>query len=264
MRMSCRDRGANAKAGAMLIVGALVGAVVVTIAPAGRASACSCATATLEGELADAAAAFVGVARGQDGDEPRSWTFEVVEVIAGDLGEHVEVWQAMQGECGPNFELGELIGVVIRRDGNRFVTDDCGGVWLPEELLAPGTLSAPTGTGPPVLVATGRTDAAMLAAYDAEGDLLGWASATRGKGCSAPGSARDRRCSSDSPFPAQSSAGTSLRCAGPRQCRCRRSLAADRSGPTASGSAARHPTVTSHCCSRRPRTGLWAVTALCG
>jgi hypothetical protein len=175
MRVSCRDgRAVASEAGALLFVGALVGAVAITVAPAGPASACSCATFTLDSELAEAAAAFVGVASQTHGDEPRSWTFDVVDVVAGEVGEQVEVWQEMRGECGPNFELGELTGVVVRRDGDRFVTDDCGGVWLPEELLAPGTLPAPTGTGPPAVVATGRFGAAMLAAYDAAGDLLGW------------------------------------------------------------------------------------------
>jgi hypothetical protein len=80
----------------------------------------------------------------------------------------------MGGQCGPVFEIGELVGVVLRRDGDRFVTDECGGVWLPDELRAPGTLAAPTGSGAPALVATGRTGEAMLATYDASGDLLAW------------------------------------------------------------------------------------------
>jgi hypothetical protein len=95
-------------------------------------------------------------------------------MVKGELDDRVEVWQDMNGECGPMFEIGELTGVVVRRDGDRFVTSDCGGVWLPEELLAPGTLAAPTGSGPAVLVATGRTGDAMLATYDVEGNLVGW------------------------------------------------------------------------------------------
>jgi hypothetical protein len=128
----------------------------------------------VEGAVADGAAAFVGVARSENPGAPRSWTFEVVEVVTGELGDQVEVWQAMGGECGPVFEIGELVGVVLRRDGDRFVTDDCGGVWLPDELRAPGTLAAPTGSGAAALVATGRTGEAMLATYDAGGNLLAW------------------------------------------------------------------------------------------
>jgi hypothetical protein len=174
------------KARAVVVVGVLVGAVVVTLDPAGPAMACSCAVFTMESEVADADAAFVGVATealnvplgpgvtDEFGGGPGSWAFDVVEVVKGDVGDRVEVWQAMAGECGPIFEIGELIGVVVRRDGDRFVTDNCGGVWLPEELLAPGTLAAPTGSGPAVLVASGRTGDAMLATYDVEGNLVGW------------------------------------------------------------------------------------------
>jgi hypothetical protein len=95
-------------------------------------------------------------------------------VVKGELDDRVVVWQDMNGECGPIFEIGELIGVVVRRAGDRYVTSDCGEVWLPDELLAPGTLASPTGSGPVALVAAGRTGDAVLATYDADGNLLGW------------------------------------------------------------------------------------------
>jgi hypothetical protein len=141
---------------------------------------------TVESSVADADAAFVGVATeelnvplgpgvtDEFGGGPGSWAFDVVEVVKGELDDRVEVWQDMNGECGPNFEIGELIGVVVRRAGDRYVTSDCGGVWLPDELLAPGTLAPPTGSGPVALVATGRTGDAVLATYDGDGNLLGW------------------------------------------------------------------------------------------
>ena len=174
----------NARVG--MAVGLLLGAVVVTLNPVGPARACSCMVTTVESSVADADAAFVGVATeelnvplgpgvtDEFGGGPGSWAFDVVEVVKGELDDRVEVWQDMNGECGPIFEIGELIGVVVRRVGDRYVTSDCGGVWLPDELLAPGTLASPTGSGPVALVATGRTGDAVLATYDADGNLLGW------------------------------------------------------------------------------------------
>jgi hypothetical protein len=180
------EAGQMMKARAVIVVGVLVGAVVVTLNPVGQARACSCAVFTVESSVADADAAFVGVATeelnvplgpgvtDEFGGGQGSWAFDVVEVVKGELDDRVEVWQDMNGECGPIFEIGELIGVVVRRAGDRYVTSDCGGVWLPDELLAPGTLAAPTGSGPAALVAIGRTGDAMLATYDVEGNLVGW------------------------------------------------------------------------------------------
>jgi hypothetical protein len=174
----------NARVG--VAVGLLLGAVVVILNPVGPARACSCMVTTVESSVADADAAFVGVATeelnvslgpgvtDEFGGGPGSWAFDVVEVVKGELEGRVEVWQDMNGECGPIFEIGELIGVVVRRVGDRYVTSDCGGVWLPDELLAPGTLASPTGSGPVALVAAGRTGDAVLATYDADGNLIGW------------------------------------------------------------------------------------------
>ena len=78
-------------------------------------------------------------------------------------------------DCGAVFELGEPAGVVLRRQGDRFTTNACGGVWLPVELRAPGALPAPTDSGPVPLVATGRTGDAVIASFDASGDLAAWA-----------------------------------------------------------------------------------------
>ena len=60
------------------------------------------------------------------------------------------------------------------RDGDRYVTDDCGGVWLADELLHPGALAAPNGQAPVSLIAAGRSGPAMLAAYDVDGNLVAW------------------------------------------------------------------------------------------
>ena len=94
-------------------------------------------------------------------------------MVKGELPDRVEVWPG-GGGCGPTFTVGQRVGVVLRREGDRYVTDDCGGVWLPDELLHPGALAAPAGQGPVSLIAAGRSGPAVLAAYDADGNLAAW------------------------------------------------------------------------------------------
>ena len=145
------------------------------------AAACSCAEYTLDSALAEGDAAFVGTAvdRGEGDatglDMAVRWSFEVSSVVKGELPSTLDVWSGRDdGDCGVVFELGEPVGVVLRRRGDRYTTNICGGVWLPDELRAPGALAAPTGSGPVALVATGRTGDAIIASYDAGGNLAAW------------------------------------------------------------------------------------------
>ena len=145
------------------------------------AAACSCAEFTLDSALAEGDAAFVGTAvdrnEGDDSgfDMAVRWSFEVSSVVKGELPATLEVWSGRDdGDCGVVFEFGEPVGVVLRRNGDRYTTNICGGVWLPDELRTPGALAAPTGSGPVALVATGRTGDAIIASYDAGGNLAAW------------------------------------------------------------------------------------------
>jgi outer membrane protein assembly factor BamB len=167
----------------LIIVAAVVaGVLAVAVMPGDRARACSCAEFTLESALAGGAAAFVGTPEAEVEDAPAGrlpegpsgWRFDVEAVVRGELPDRVEVWPAGGGDCGPTFTVGQRVGVVLRRDGDRYVTDACGGVWLPDELLHPGALAAPTGQGSVSLIAAGRSGPAVLAAYDADGNLAAW------------------------------------------------------------------------------------------
>jgi hypothetical protein len=157
-------------------------AVGVVVVPGGSARACSCMTFTVDSALAGGVAAFVGTPQavidgasaGQETYGPRGWQFEVEAVVKGDLPDQVEVWQSAGGACGPTFTVRRRVGVVLRREGDRYVTDDCGGVWLADELLHPGALAAPSGQAPVSLIAAGRSGPAMLAAYDVDGNLAAW------------------------------------------------------------------------------------------
>jgi hypothetical protein len=156
----------------------LAGLAAITAPPV---AACSCAELTLESALAEGDAAFVGtpVDREQTDaagfDMAVRWSFEVSTVVKGQLPATFDVWSGQgDADCGAVFELGEPVGVVLRRQGERYTTNICGGVWLPDELRVPGTLAAPTGGGPVALVATGRTGDAIIASYDAGGNLAAW------------------------------------------------------------------------------------------
>jgi hypothetical protein len=168
----------------LAIATAFVAAVaVVTMLPDGRARACSCVEFTLETALADGDAAFVGTVAAEIAGSPaadtsqqaRGWRFDVEAVVKGDVAGPVEVWQASEGSCGPSFDVGQRAGVIVRREGDRYAANDCGGVWLPDELLYPGAVAAPTGGGPVALIAAGRSGPAVLASYDAGGNLAAWA-----------------------------------------------------------------------------------------
>lgn len=145
------------------------------------AVACSCAEFTVQSALGEGDAAFVGAAVDREEgdatgfDTAVRWTFEVSTVVKGELPAMLDVWSGQgDADCGAVFELGEPVGVVLRRQGDRYTTNTCGGVWLPDELRAPGALVAPTGSGPVALLATGRTGDAIIASYDASGSLAAW------------------------------------------------------------------------------------------
>ena len=145
------------------------------------AAACSCAEFTLDSALAEGDAAFVGTAVDRNEGDATGfdmavrWSFEVSSVVKGELPATLDVWSGQDdGDCGVVFEFEEPVGVVLRRNGDRYTTNICGGVWLPDELRAPGALAAPTGSGPVALVATGRTGDAIIASYDAGGNLAAW------------------------------------------------------------------------------------------
>ena len=167
------------------------------------AAACSCAEFTLDSALADGDAAFVGSAVDRNEGDATGfdmavrWSFEVSTVVKGELPATLEVWSGRDdGDCGVVFEFGEQVGVVLRRQGDRYTTNICGGVWLPDELLAPGALAVPTGSGPVALVATGRTGDAMIASYDAGGNLAAWGLGGADDELSHLRVAPGRRCSS--------------------------------------------------------------------
>jgi hypothetical protein len=144
--------------------------------------ACSCAEFTFETALAESEAAFVGAAlerriEGEVGSVPLPVViaFDVAEVVKGELPDRIDVWTGEgDGDCGITVEIGELVGIVLNRDGDRWTTTGCGGLWLADELRTPGALASPTGSGPVALIAVGRSGPAMLASFDVAGNLTAW------------------------------------------------------------------------------------------
>jgi hypothetical protein len=164
------------------VVGLVVGHFVTwALVDSREVSACSCAEFTFESEFAEAEAAFVGAAveRRMEG-EVGSWlpvvvTFDVAEVVKGELPDRIEVWTGEgDGDCGITVEIGEVVGIMLDRDGDRWTTTGCGGLWLADELRMPGGVASPTGSGPVALIAAGRSGPAMLASFDIAGNLTAW------------------------------------------------------------------------------------------
>ena len=82
---------------------------------------------TLETALADGEAAFVGAAverrmEGEVGSNlPVVVTFDVVEVVKGELPDRIDVWTGEgDGDCGIEVEIGEMVGIVVDRDSDRW------------------------------------------------------------------------------------------------------------------------------------------------
>jgi hypothetical protein len=178
-----RDRKGSSR---VVWLSALVGLVVVHLVTTALVEdrevyACSCAEFTLETALADGEAAFVGAAveRRMEGEVgsylPVVVTFDVVDVVKGELPDTVDVWTGEgDADCGIAVEIGEMVGIVVDRDGDRWTTTLCGGLWLADELRTPGGVASPTGSGPVALIAAGRSGPAMLASFDVGGNLTAW------------------------------------------------------------------------------------------
>ena len=153
---------------------------VTTLLEAHEAFACSCVEYTLDSAVAEGTAAFVGTAverrvEGSPGSEPVVVTFDVADVVKGELPARIEAWTGEGGgDCGAEVDIGELVGIVLRGSADRWTISACGGVWLADELRNPGTVAAPTGSGPVALIAAGRSGPAMLASFDGAGNLAAW------------------------------------------------------------------------------------------
>lgn len=170
------------------IVAALLAAAAVWTG--GPATACSCISISPRQAFDRGDVVFIGRAVSKrplpaDDFDPSSgppisvlWTFEVDEVLKGDLGTTAEVGTGSgDADCGVRFS-GEPVGVVARRSEDGLLTTSiCGGNWPPEQLRALGGRLAPAvGTGPLAILVGGQLDDVTFVGLDADGGILGYGS----------------------------------------------------------------------------------------
>ncbi len=159
-----------------LVLVCLIASVLVT-APAGVASACSCATLEPAEALAFHDAAFVGrlVERpSSDGPyrEDAPYVFEVETWVKDDLGSEIVVYAPNQGSaCGFEAAIGERVGVLVMVSGGKARGGLCSTVDA-DLLLAGDQPYAIDGSGQPSFLVAGYEGSARLMLLDSSGGLL--------------------------------------------------------------------------------------------
>lgn len=121
----------------VVAVGLVLGmAVVATPQPA---FACSCMIMDADRFLGTYDAAFIGTVLSSDvesADDDAVWTFEVEQVVKGELGETVEVLSHAQSSmCGFALSVGERTGVFMNERNGQWHSSTCSQI-EPEALLA--------------------------------------------------------------------------------------------------------------------------------
>ena len=148
------------------------------------ASACSCFGGDPRRMLAGADAAIVGVLVDKRLKDPplrtsadiSIYTFRIVEVVKGRLGETVEVESSTDGgSCGINASPGRPVGLLLYRNGGRWQSGLCMQLSPAELRRAAAPLPRPNGSGPVALVAGGSFGPARLVALDRRGRTLRYA-----------------------------------------------------------------------------------------
>ena len=156
---------------------------------AGSAWGCSCVApseADLREWYAESDAAMIGtlvsrrtVDEGSSkwgGDETDGFTFIVEEDFKDNLGERVEVRSSAYGaSCGLEVGRGDRTGLFIDRSGGHWWSGLCNQVG-PKQLREAATELPPaTGEGSPILIASGKLGEPRLAAFDADGEVVRYA-----------------------------------------------------------------------------------------
>ena len=166
--------------------GAILLALIVAFAvvPLPHANACSCiANSDPRDRLAAAGGAFIGKLVGHRETGPLGsivnsgrdvvYTFEVAEVVKGDIGQRVEVHSAASGaSCGFEVPAGQAIGVLL--DGHSGTWKSGLGQIEPGNCAAAAPLPAPNGQPPAAMVVGGTFGEARLLALDRHARTLAY------------------------------------------------------------------------------------------
>jgi hypothetical protein len=148
------------------------------------ASACSCATYDVRERLPEVDGAFVGRLIAKEEPTPvdgvfssatlARYRFSVEQPVKGDIpSPTIDVWASTSGaSCGLETPVGERVGLLLDRDGDRWTSSLCGQV-DPDVLIRAGQpLPPPNGVPPPaVLVGTTHGPGRMLS-LDGRGRIV--------------------------------------------------------------------------------------------
>lgn len=150
------------------------------------ASACSCGWGDPREMLENGSAAFVGKLIHKEEPEVSAsgtiytgsdvtYTFEIEQVLKGDLGESVEVESPLDGAaCGFEVAEGQRIGVVLRREGGVWKGGLCSTVPADALIRASQPIPPPDGEGPVAMLIADPTSEAAVIALDTEGRVLAY------------------------------------------------------------------------------------------
>jgi hypothetical protein len=115
----------------------LAALVLLSLAFAADAYACSCLPVNLERDLPKADAAMIGtVLERRTSESSRVYLFRLEQVYKGELENRVEVVTARGGAaCGLELAVGQRVGLLLDRDGERWRSGLCSQV-DPSDFLA--------------------------------------------------------------------------------------------------------------------------------
>lgn len=160
--------------------------VAFAVVPLPHANACTCiANSDPRDRLAAANGAFIGELVGRRETAPLGsvistgrdvvYTFEVAEVVKGNIGQRVEVHSAASGSsCGFEVAAGEAVGVLLDRHRGSWRSGLCGQLEPAKLRAAAAPLPAPDGCAPAAFVVGGSFGEARLLTLDRHARTLAY------------------------------------------------------------------------------------------
>jgi hypothetical protein len=168
-----------------LLVVVLAAAALVLPSPP-PAAACSCARFDVREELARVDGAFVGFLIARESPQPVDgvyssatkvrYHFRVERVVRGDVPpETVDVWSSADGaSCGLETGPGQRIGLLLRREGDRWTSSLCSQT-DPDVLIRAGEpLPPPPGRAPPAVVVGTTHGPGRMVSLDGFGRVIAY------------------------------------------------------------------------------------------
>jgi hypothetical protein len=162
-----------------LVLVLVIAAVGTALRPTGHVAACSCVGSTVAAAIAASDLAFVGTptsGAGPGADGEYLWTFDVAEVVKGELPAEIEVRGSDPGMCGTDFaQFSGPVLVALGSEGDEYIHPGCSPVGDADDLLtALAPLEPPDGEGPVAALVAQRHRWSNIAALDRSGRVLSW------------------------------------------------------------------------------------------